>query len=272
MHNKKNNDTVIKTKIYKTKDYGKFNFIPENRIVDEKGGHVKVVKKALESQNLMVDFPVVVDEKMNVIDGQNRLEAAKQAGLDVYYRIAIKAKPKDISMLNTVLKKWRPEDQLHKYVMQGNHNYIKFNNLMKEFNIPSVGMAKKFVAKIKPSSTFYTDRTKNAYENVGSVRSDHFNFGLLEYPKDESAIREEVRQFTRLNKYCGKSFNRSAVVAYDTIKRTKGYNHNRMIKKLIKHGNVGPVGDQDHLREMLQKIYNNGTKTENKLFFETRVK
>ena len=57
-----------KNKIYKTTDYSVFKYLKGNRSVNEL--HVRRLVEAIKEKDLQV--PIIVDEKMNVVEGQHR--------------------------------------------------------------------------------------------------------------------------------------------------------------------------------------------------------
>lgn len=69
--------------ILKTNDYGLFKSIMANREIDDK--HVKRLAKSIARKNLLYIRPLIVNEKMQIIDGQHRLAAAKEIKATVYY-------------------------------------------------------------------------------------------------------------------------------------------------------------------------------------------
>jgi len=66
---------------------------------------------------------------MEVIDGQHRIKAAEQLGLDIYYLIDDNYDPMKMILLNTARKAWKPEDYLNYWIFHGRSDY----NKMKEF-------------------------------------------------------------------------------------------------------------------------------------------
>ena len=75
-----NNDKQVAT-VYTTNDYDKFSFLDANRVTD----HVNAL--ALSFKNRFVPNAIICNEKLQIIDGQNRFLASKQLGLPVYYYI-----------------------------------------------------------------------------------------------------------------------------------------------------------------------------------------
>lgn len=59
--------------IYKTKDYTSFRAIVSNREVNK--AHVKKLAASIRKKNLLYIRPVIVNDRMEIIDGQHRVAA-----------------------------------------------------------------------------------------------------------------------------------------------------------------------------------------------------
>lgn len=75
---------VTDVKTYKTNDYSIFKSIMGNRTINLKNVNniINNIKK-----NGLLPTVIIVNEKMEVIDGQHRLQALKELNLPVYYQI-----------------------------------------------------------------------------------------------------------------------------------------------------------------------------------------
>lgn len=69
--------------IQKTNDYSIFKQVNFNREKNKK--QVQNLKEIISQENRLHLHPILVNEKMEVIDGQHRLEAAMQLGVPVFY-------------------------------------------------------------------------------------------------------------------------------------------------------------------------------------------
>lgn len=71
-------------KVYTTSDYSIFAHLKENRDVKEQ--RVKKIRKSIDSVGYIRN-PIIVNEKMEIIDGQGRFEVLKEKGYPVEFII-----------------------------------------------------------------------------------------------------------------------------------------------------------------------------------------
>ena len=69
--------------VYKTNNYDIFKLMPNNRNVNLT--HVGRLKLSFKEMYLI--SPIIVNSRMEIIDGQHRLHAAKELNLPIYYII-----------------------------------------------------------------------------------------------------------------------------------------------------------------------------------------
>ena len=98
-------------KIYSTKDYSRFSFLDNNRIV--KSSHVDMLKKSIKNIDLTKYNPIKVDANLRIIDGQHRFHACMELGLPIYY-VVLNGVDAEQAMIidNQNNKKWEMMDWL----------------------------------------------------------------------------------------------------------------------------------------------------------------
>jgi len=113
-----------------TKDYSIFRRLAGNRAVE-----AKRVRKIVDSiQNVgYITSPIIVNENMEVIDGQGRLEALKKLNLPVDYIVHEGIGIKECVSMNINNTNWKITDYIDSYAEQGNDNYIRIKLLLEEF-------------------------------------------------------------------------------------------------------------------------------------------
>ena len=111
---------INKNKIHITSDYEKFTFLVGNRDVVNK--HVKDLSAQIDQRDL--NIPIIVNEKMEVCDGQHRLEAYKVLGLPVHYIVKEGLTLQDIRKLNSVNRKWTMNEYMMSHFKLGSKHYV----------------------------------------------------------------------------------------------------------------------------------------------------
>lgn len=136
-------------KVYSTKDYSVFKRLVGNRDIPESR-----ISKIVESIQTIgwVHNPIIVNEKMEVIDGQGRLTALQRLKMPVEYIIAKGAGNKECIYMNMNMVNWKLPDFIKSYAEQGNENYQRLLNLMEKYangNLDIISTAVYRVSKSK---------------------------------------------------------------------------------------------------------------------------
>ncbi len=116
--------------IQKTKNYSMFIFRDDNREKIEEA-HIQKLMESIQAMNLLELRPILVNEKMEIIDGQHRLKAAERLGVEIYYEVKAGFSSQEVRLLS-VNKSWTVSDWLNSYVKDGYPEYIKFKDFMKK--------------------------------------------------------------------------------------------------------------------------------------------
>lgn len=117
----------IVSQVHKTNDYGKFRFISQNREPD----HVNAL--VLSFKDRLVPNAILCNEKLEIIDGQNRFLAAKQIGAPIYYYIINGLGIYDVASLNSYGKNWSMLDYIKMWASLGKEEYKKIIAFGAEF-------------------------------------------------------------------------------------------------------------------------------------------
>ena len=121
--------------VNKTKEYSIFIFREDNKHRIEKS-HIKRIVDSIKSRNLLELRPILVNQKMEIIDGQHRLLAAKELGVEIYYTIEQNLGTPDIILLNSAQKNWVLKNYLNYYCENGYKEYLKLKEFMKKNDLP----------------------------------------------------------------------------------------------------------------------------------------
>lgn len=128
------NTTVVGTTL-ETTDYEQFNLINDNREINDK--HVKKLAKsvALLGTNLQA---IIVNSKMEVLDGSHRLQACKSASVPVRYLVLdpLEYSNEEIMIqLNINSKNWTLENYIEHY----SHSQNEYKRLLYVENKYGIG-------------------------------------------------------------------------------------------------------------------------------------
>jgi hypothetical protein len=124
------NGEIVNT-VYKTFDLDIFENIDGNRVPNLQ--HVKRLTDSIKTYGMKCN-PILVNEKMQVIDGQHRLMAAKEAKTFVYYIILNGYTLSEVHTLNLNQKNWNKKDYMEGYANMGIEPYIKLKRFCEKNN------------------------------------------------------------------------------------------------------------------------------------------
>ena len=148
--NLKLNNKVAETayNVYITKDYSIFKRLVGNRDIPESR-----ISKIVESIQTIgwVHNPIIVNEKMEVIDGQGRLTALQRLKMPVEYIIAEGAGNKECIYMNMNMVNWKLPDFIKSYAEQGNENYQRLLSLMQRYANGNLDIISTAVYRISKS-------------------------------------------------------------------------------------------------------------------------
>lgn len=233
---------MAKQTILHTRDYDQFVFLSTNR--DVGSGHVETLKKEFEeSGNMTQKDPVLVNEKMEIIDGQHRVEACRILGEPVYYMVVPGLTVRDARKMNILHKGWGPADYAKSYANSGDLNYIIYEQLKEEYEVPhklliiAVNGGEK--TGMKDSNIF------SQFRNGDMVVRD------IAKAKELLEILISVREMTGIS-------NSAFYVALFKVSRAEGYDHKHMLRKMAQFGDrlYRPFATAEDNLRLLEEIYN----------------
>ena len=154
--------------VYTTTDYSIFKRLVGNRDIPESR-----ISKIVESIQTIgwVHNPIIVNEKMEVIDGQGRLTALQRLKMPVEYIIAEGAGNTECVYMNMNMVNWKLPDFVKSYAEQGNENYQRLLTLMEKYaggnlNIISTAVYRVSKAKTRDIKAGVLQLTEEQYKNA----------------------------------------------------------------------------------------------------------
>lgn len=241
---------AVTVPVYVTDDFSIFKHLTGNRHLSF--AQVKRLAESIKKNPLLtLNNPVIVNEKMEIIDGQHRLQAhknLKEAGqhFPVHYVVQEGLTLMEARIMNSSQKPWNVRDYARAYAADGNKNY----KLFLEFD-------ERFKLNATVSIVLLTDSFKaNAVD---------FRAGKLEV-KDYKRACEIAEQLLEVAQYYHNWPHQAFARSFYKIAKHPAYKHSRMLSQ-IKEYNSGLNGVPQRMAELvpaLNMVYNwaNDTKVD----------
>jgi len=115
--------------ILKTSDYTLFRTIEGNRNINLL--HLNRLRQSMLEKYLFTI--IIVNENMEIIDGQHRFTVCRELGLPVYYVICQDYGLAEVHRLNVNAKTWGPTDYLDGYIKLGFKEYEKYKAFKEKY-------------------------------------------------------------------------------------------------------------------------------------------
>lgn len=242
-----------------TKDYSKFKNIDGNRKITP--AHVEKLVAAMERRNLLEYFPVLVNEKMEVIDGQHRLIAAAKLDYPVTYEVVPGLELEDVMSINTNSKGWSTMDFIDTYIKLGNPYYEQLKKFIKRTGF-GVSLSAQLLQGKASSLT------------GGSHTSQLIRAG--EFKVVAESFAERIAEYVRLlspNTDFDSHKDRGFVKAIVMLDGNEGFDMERLVSKLRMHGlKLQRRPDAKYYLIHIEELYNFNAKARVELYASTQAK
>lgn len=218
---------------------------------------IRALEKTLKCyDNVNSDYPffspIIVNEKMEVIDGQHRLNICMEYDFQIEYIIRPNLTINDTMLMNKINNTWSVNDIIESYVIR---NVSIFPDLKK--------LAIKHDLDIKVLLAIldarYVDR--NYLIDIGNIHPEH-ETGYLEIINTYAPLVKDVLNIykTRNVKSCNARMLKSLMLLF----KTEGYDHNIFMKQLNKYSHMVKLSTvlKDNI-EILEEVYNYRRKGKN---------
>jgi hypothetical protein len=229
-------DTTVNT-VLKTNDYSKFKTKQGNRSLNEL--HLKRLKNSVELNDLLHANPILVNEHLEIIDGQHRFNVCCELNKPVYYLCIEGLGLPEIQILNANAKNWKMEDYIDGYCNLGFEEYCYFKNLLNKTNLGITPLLAMFAMSGLNGDS--TEDLKN-----GTLKLTNKTRGLI-----------ILRWVDDILKYYASANRRTFILALIHLYKIKGYSHEKMMQK-IKYQSTKLV-DCTNVKTylaLLEEIYN----------------
>lgn len=235
----------IVTNVYATTDYGKFKLLITNRIVID-----KVVKKLVKSmlERGWIGAPIVVNERMEVIDGQHRITAAERISIPVHYIVMEGLTIDDCIKLNNNHKDWVLIDYIHSFAERGNTHYNLVRQMLTEYGGKGK-LLQNVILTVCCGNMQFVDSLK--------IQTGAFVF---DDPEKARKILEFLRCFDISNIKGAKACVHYALIGFYDMDVV---DNSRMIRQYKQYGSeIKKVTDTRDAVEQLEAVYNKRQKTQ----------
>jgi hypothetical protein len=125
---------VVKRDINYSSDYSMFKFLDQNRETMDR--HIADLAASIKESGQI--HAIVVNDKFEIIDGQNRFKACKLLGIPVMYIQNKTASIKDVILMNNTQVGWKMRDYLRCFSNKKHDNYAEYvdvNDFMEEYKL-----------------------------------------------------------------------------------------------------------------------------------------
>ena len=208
-----------KVKVYWTNDYGRFKFLKGNRdIIEHK---VKsIIKDVKEGINFLPFAPIVVNENMEIIDGQHRFVVSQQLKDNVYYIIAKETSIPIVPKINSKHSRWKAVDFLNSFIDMGKEPYMELKKFLNVY--PSTNISTAF--KLFPTGTIKGDGAREAFED-GVMKDTHKDVAYK-----LACLLKDMEDF------CDNPFSSRMYQALMKLEGNGKYDHELMLNKFVESG------------------------------------
>jgi hypothetical protein len=243
-------DPVI-GRVHETHNYDKFTLLRDNRDVNP--AHVARLAASFYEHHLV--SPVIVNDKLQVIDGQHRLAAAKETGKPIHYIVIPEYGIDEVQVFNSNQKNWTKRDFLEMFVAQRKKHYIDFKEFMAAFPDLEWSACEALLTN--------TPREGKKERNMRDFQNGKFTIPNL------AVSYKNARRVMEFQPFYEGFTRRAFVAALLGLFKTKAYDHKEMIYKLgVSPKKLEHQTDTGAYREALEDIYNWKRLKENRVSFK----
>ena len=236
-------DVVEARMVYETRDYKAFSFITGNRNINN--SHLEKLRKSMTE--MLIPIPIVVNEKLQIIDGQHRYMICKEEGWTLTF-IQIKGLAlTHVQKINELMKVWTAEAFMHCYcdlaleTEDGEYDdYVEYREFKRKY-----GFGHNETQAILTNQRMFSGNLSDRFRN-GSFKINDL--------KKATHVAERI---TDVGKYYQGYKRRGFVIAMLHCFATPEYDHDRFLSKLSYQ--TYKLSDQSNYKQYLQiaqDIYN----------------
>lgn len=238
-----------------TSDLGLFKKMIGNRPVNPQ--HVKRLSMSIKKYGMLVN-PILVNENYEVIDGQHRLEAAKDANSSVYYIKVPKYGIEQVHALNVNQKNWTHKQFMEGYASMGLESYIKLKEFSEKHHYFNLGDCISLCSNITTSGNFNSTTTKGRGSGIVKV-GEVFKEGTWKV-RNLIQAEDEANKIKMIEPYFKEGYNSSTFVGTMLwLFHFKGevFQFTSFLQKLkLQPTALEKCANRDQCKLLIEEIYN----------------
>lgn len=231
--------------VVKTKEYGIFKTLRGNRPLNR--SHIKKLKKSIENNNHLNLHPIIVNQNFEVIDGQHRLECARQLDTDIFYIKSDTINDEHLIECNVNQKSFEVENYIDYFaIKEGKPEYIQLKSMLESSGLKPKALLTLILGVVSSNILEFLKTGKFKFpisEEPHKVLNFFYDFSA--YAKDKRL--KPFSMFTNHN------FTR----ALRWIYKTQGFDSSIFFKKLdLRWFDLKPQRTSEDWYSLLISIYN----------------
>ncbi len=246
---------MSKNTIKVSHNHSEFKILQGNR--QTKKAHINKLISAFRENTEAIQYnPILVNERMEIIDGQHRYNALKELDAPIYFIQQPGLTIEDAHKLNSLVKTWGPDDYAHAYSENGNKHYTIYLRFRQEYPKIGFNVLIRYLAGF--GSTPTTDMFRNGNFKVKSIRESKENLDKL------------ITCGDLYSDYRRKGFGEALLIALNTKNFKFEWFLNRLASQRAKKI-LQPFDTKGNYLRAIEELYNYNLTEKNQVFFSTQL-
>lgn len=231
--------------VEKTINYETFKILEGNRKIDRY--HLKKLMISIQKNNRLNLHPIIINKDCEVIDGQHRLEAAKQLNLEIFYIKSDTINDEHLIECNANQKSWEVQNFIEYFcVKKCLPAYIELNLLLKSTGLKPKALMTIILGNVTNEILDFLKTGKFIFpknSNHKQLLDSYLNF--ISYVKDK-----RIKPFSMFSNHY---FSR----AFRWLIKAEGFDYSLFLKKLdLRWFDLKPQRSSEDWYKLLVSIYN----------------
>lgn len=241
--------------VFKTSDYDIFKKLSGNReILNQR----KLLIISSIKERGWIRNPIIVNEKMEIIDGQGRFEALKELGMPIEYVISYGATIEDCVALNMKQANWKAIDFIKCYAELGYIDYQILLEMCEKYDLQE---------QIVILVSHAYDGDSGAKIKKGNIRNGSFRIMDKKSLEDRlEFVKKCIDIIKERNGGVGEIKKWAVVLKF--VYFCPKINNDIFLKKLVTYQKfISPCATTKQVIDILEKIYNAKVAVNNRVYF-----